>query len=110
MFAPRPTKNGVVTPCKNLSEAELATLEDETMTREQRASAAIQDNAPAAYSIYMFDPAKQQWLNIAAPPAGFMFTDPVAIEPRAVKMAPPWAEPTSAIVGAVLVPLLPPTA
>jgi hypothetical protein len=76
------TKNGVVTPCKNLTEAELATLEDETMTREQRAAAAIQDNAPAAYSIYMFDPAKQQWLNVAAPPSGFMFTDPVAIEPR----------------------------
>ncbi len=31
----------------------------------------------------MFDPAKQTWLIVAAPPAGFMYTDPVALQARA---------------------------
>ena len=30
----------------------------------------------------MFDPAKQTFLIVAAPPAGFMYTDPVAIQAR----------------------------
>ena len=33
-----------------------------TMSRAERAADAVQDNAPAAYAIYMFDPAKQTWL------------------------------------------------
>jgi hypothetical protein len=30
----------------------------------------------------MFDPAQQTFLIVAAPPPGFMYTDPVAIQPR----------------------------
>ena len=29
-----------------------------------------------------FDPAKQTWLNVAAPPPGFMYTDPIALQAR----------------------------
>ncbi|MFT3663440.1 hypothetical protein [Piscinibacter sp.] len=76
------TRNGTVIPCANLTAEERALLEDESMTREQIAAAPVQDNAPAAYSIYMFDPAKQTFLPVATPPAGFMYVDPVAIEAR----------------------------
>ena len=76
------TKNGNVVPCATLTSEELASLSDETMTTDQRATAAIQDNAPASYAIYMFDPAKQTWLNVAAPPQGFMYVDPIAIQAR----------------------------
>ena len=31
----------------------------------------------------MFDPAQQTWLIVAAPPEGFMYTDPVPIQARA---------------------------
>ncbi|MGE4051539.1 MAG: hypothetical protein AB7F38_10745, partial [Piscinibacter sp.] len=86
------TRNGTVIPCANLTEAERASLEDETMSRAERAAAPVQDNAPAAYSIYMFDPAKQTFLPIATPPAGFMYIDPVAIE---VRPEPNATDPTS---------------
>ncbi|MGZ8981791.1 MAG: HzsA-related protein, partial [Burkholderiaceae bacterium] len=76
------TRNGVVVPCATLTEAERALLADETRSRMQQAADAVQDNAPAAYAIYMVDPAKQTFLIVAAPPAGFMYTDPVAIQPR----------------------------
>jgi hypothetical protein len=85
------TRNGTVVPCATLTDAERAMLADETLTRVQRAALPVQDNAPAAYSIYMFDPAKNTFLNVAAPPPGFMYTDPVAIQPRAEPNA---AQPT----------------
>jgi hypothetical protein len=88
------TKNGDVVPCASLTSAELATLEDETMTDAQRATAAIQDNAPSAYAIYMYDMRKQTWLIVAAPPPGYMYLDPVAIQPRP---EPNVIEPTSAL-------------
>ena len=76
------TRNGVVVPCATLTDAERAMLADETMSRAQQALLPVQDNAPAVYSIYMVDPAKQTFLIVAAPPSGFMYTDPVAIQPR----------------------------
>ncbi len=86
------TKNGVVTLCANLTADELATLGDETMTDAQKAAQPIQDNAPANYAIYMFDPAKQTLLIVASPPPGFMYTDPVPLqartEPSAVQDTP----------------------
>jgi len=75
-------KNGVVVLCASLTPEELASLNDPTMTQAQKASAAIQDNAPAAYGIYMFDPAKQTLGVVAVPPAGFMYTDPVVLQAR----------------------------
>ncbi|HTN50711.1 MAG TPA: hypothetical protein VMK32_14895 [Burkholderiaceae bacterium] len=76
------TRNGVVVPCLSLTDAERAMLADDTMSRAQRALLPVQDNAPAVYSIYMFDPSKQTFLIVAAPPPGFMYTDPVAIQAR----------------------------
>jgi hypothetical protein len=76
------TRNGVVASCTTLTDAERALMEDNTRTRAQRALDAVQDNAPAAYAIYMFNPANQTWLIVAAPPAGFMYTDPVALVAR----------------------------
>jgi Tol biopolymer transport system component len=76
------TRNGDVVPCASLTAAERAMLADRSMSRAQRAQLPVQDNAPAAYAIYMFDPAKQTFLIVAPPPAGFMYTDPVALQPR----------------------------
>jgi hypothetical protein len=76
------TRNGDVVPCATLTAAERAMLDDDTLTRAQRAALPVRDNAPAAYAIYMFDPSKQTFLIVAAPPQGFMYTDPVAIQPR----------------------------
>jgi mono/diheme cytochrome c family protein len=86
------TRNGVVVSCTTLTEAERAELADDTRTMATRASAAVQDNAPAAYAIYMFNPANQTWLNVAAPPPGFMYTDPIALVART---EPNVVEPTT---------------
>ena len=77
------TRNGVVIPCVNLTDEERTRLEDDTMTRAQRAADSVLDNVPASYAVYMYDPAKQTWLIVAAPPPGFMYTDPVAVQARA---------------------------
>ncbi len=82
-------KDGDVVPCATLSSTEIARLSDENRTREQEAADPIQDNAPASYAIYMYDPAKQTFLNVAAPPQGFMYTDPVALQPRPEPNTPP---------------------
>ena len=76
------TRNGVVVPCVTLTDAERTMLADDTMSRAQQALLPVQDNAPAVYSIYMVDPSKQTFLIVAAPPSGFMYTDPVAILAR----------------------------
>ncbi len=57
-------------------------LNDENMLAADAAAAPVQDNVPSAYGIFMFDPAKKTLLSVAAPPAGFMLTDPVAIQAR----------------------------
>lgn len=76
------TRDGVVIPCANLTAEELARLGDDERLAADIAADAVQDNAPAAYSIYMVDPAKQTWLLVAAPPAGFMYTDPIPLQAR----------------------------
>jgi hypothetical protein len=75
------TRNGVVEPCSRLSAAEIERLSSER-TMEEAAADAIQDNVPPIYSIYMYDPRNQTWLIVAAPPAGSMYVDPVALQPR----------------------------
>ena len=76
------TRDGIVIPCVNLTADEIALLEDENMTREQRATQSVQDNVPASYAIYMYDPGPQTWLIVAAPPPGFMNTDPIPLQAR----------------------------
>ncbi len=77
------TKNGVVTPCASLSQAEFDLLGDRNRPMTARAQDAVQDNVPPPYAVYMYDTAKQQFLIVAAPPAGYMYTDPVALQARA---------------------------
>ena len=75
------TRNGDVIPCANLTQAELDRLaSDRTMAAE--AADTVQDNAPPAYSVWMVDPKTQTWLIVAAPPTGFMYTDPIALQAR----------------------------
>jgi hypothetical protein len=99
------TRNGVVASCTTLTDAERALMGDNTRTRAQRALDAVQDNAPAAYAIYMFDPAKQTWLIVAAPAPGFMNVDPVALvartEPNVVQ--PTTVDPTLAAQNLALI-------
>jgi hypothetical protein len=86
------TRNGVVTACANLTDAERAQLADTNRTMAQRAADPVQDNAPAAYAIWMFDPNAQTWTLVAAPPPGFMYVDPIALQPR---QEPNAAQPTT---------------
>ena len=77
------TRNNIVVPCADLTTAELAMLSDNNRLAADVAASPVQDNVPSAYGIYMFNPTNQTWLSVAAPPAGSMNTDPVAIQPRA---------------------------
>jgi hypothetical protein len=92
-YAPCEVKRaGVVVSCATLTQDEIKRLSDMNRTVDEAAADTLQNNVPPSYAVYMFDPAKQTWLIIAAPPAGFMYTDPVAIQPRAEPHA---VDPTS---------------
>ncbi|HEY4066051.1 MAG TPA: hypothetical protein VGM74_04085, partial [Burkholderiaceae bacterium] len=83
------TKAGVVVSCATLSAAEMATLTDpDDMLVSDIQANPLQDNVPPSYAVYMFDPAKQTWLIVAAPPSGFMYTHPVALLARTEPNAP----------------------
>jgi len=83
------TRNGVVVPCATLTPEETARLADRERPLAVVQADPVQDNAPAAYGIYMYDPAQQTWLIVAAPPQGFMYTDPIALQSRAEPNATP---------------------
>jgi Hydrazine synthase alpha subunit middle domain/WD40-like Beta Propeller Repeat len=76
------TKAEVVTNCLALSPEEITRLQDTNRNIDAVRADPLKDNAPASYAIYMFNPAQQTWLIIASPPAGFMYTDPIALAPR----------------------------
>jgi len=86
------TKNGVVVSCATLSAAEISRLSDMNRLNTDIAADPVQDNVPPSYAIYMFNPANKTFLIVAAPPAGFKYTGPVAIQPRTEPQASP---PTS---------------
>jgi hypothetical protein len=77
------TKNGVITSCADLTDAELARVSDMDRPIADVQADPIQNNVPPPYAIYMFDPANQSFLNVAAPPDGFMYTNPVPLLARA---------------------------
>ena len=83
------TRDGVVVACATLTAEEKTRLGDRERTLAAVAADPLKDNAPAAYAIYMFDPKLQTWLIVAAPPAGFMYTDPIALQARAEPNATP---------------------
>ncbi|MEP6505255.1 MAG: hypothetical protein ABJD97_18110, partial [Betaproteobacteria bacterium] len=76
------TKNNVVVSCTTLTADEIAKLGDMERPIAETELDAVQDNVPPPYAIYMYNPANQSFLNVASPPAGFMYTDPVAIQAR----------------------------
>jgi len=86
------TKNGVVVSCATLSAAEIARLGDMDRLNTDIAADPVQDNVNPSYAIYMFNPANQTFLIVASAPAGFMYTDPVAIQSRTEPNA---TDPTS---------------
>lgn len=77
------TKNGTITSCADLTDVELARVSDMQRSIADVQADPIQDNVPPPYAIYMFDPANQSFLNVAAPPDGFMYTNPVPLLARA---------------------------
>jgi hypothetical protein len=85
-------REGVVVPCVSLTGTELTRLNTPGRTRAERDADPVQDTVPASYAIYMFDPARQTWLVVAAPPAGYMYTDPIALQART---EPNSTEPTN---------------
>ncbi|MFL6664982.1 MAG: hypothetical protein ACJ8G7_22645, partial [Rhizobacter sp.] len=76
------TKNGVVTLCANLTDAEKARLSDMDRPVADVAADTVKDNVPPSYGIYMFDSAAQTFRVVATPPAGFMLTDPIPLQSR----------------------------
>jgi hypothetical protein len=75
-------KNGVVVSCSTLSQDEITRISNMDRTLADQAADPIQTDVPASYAIYMYDPAKQTWLIVASPPAGFMYTDPIPLQSR----------------------------
>ncbi len=77
---------GALRPCavaKALDPVEFAKVGD--MTNVLATEAALnrfQLNNRPTYAIYMFNPTDQTWLNVAAPPPGFMYTDPIPLQAR----------------------------
>jgi len=92
------TNAGVIVSCSTLSSAEIATLSDPNRLITQIAADPVQNNVPASYAIYMFDPSNQTWSIVAAPPAGYMLTDPIPLQARTEPSvsSPTLANPTLA--------------
>jgi hypothetical protein len=83
------SRSGDIVPCATLTAAERERLQAIDRTPADVAADELQANVPASYAIYMFDPKDQTWLIVAAPPQGFMLTDPVPLLPRPEPNAPP---------------------
>lgn len=77
------TKKGVVVSCATLTPEELARVSDQNRAMAEANADEVQNNVRPTYAIYMFDPARQTFLIVAAPPPGFMYTHPVALQARA---------------------------
>jgi hypothetical protein len=73
-------RNGVTVSCATLSQGEVTRLSERNRLVADEVADPLQVDVPPAYAIYMFDPAKQTWRNVATPPAGFMYTDPVVLQ------------------------------
>jgi hypothetical protein len=95
------SRSGQVVPCSTLTAAEIARLSDMNRLTVDVQADDLQDNVPPSYAVYMFDPAQQTFLIVAAPPPGFMLTHPVAIQSRTEPQAtdPTAVDPTLAAQG-----------
>ncbi len=89
-----PGSTPMVVSCATLKDTEVAALSQNNMMRNapvQGDGRTLQDNVPASYAVYMFDLQQNTQQIVAAPPAGYMYVDPVAIQSRRV---PQVAQPT----------------
>jgi hypothetical protein len=77
------SRKGVTVACATLTADEKTRLADDNRLVADEQADELQANVRPTYAIYMFDPTKQTFLIVAAPPAGFMYTHPVAIQARA---------------------------
>ncbi len=82
------SRSGVVVSCATLTAAEMTRLSDMNRLVADEQADTLQNNVPPSYAVYMFDPAAQTWLIVAAPPKGFMYTHPVALLARTEPNAP----------------------
>ncbi len=76
-------RKGVVVACATLTSDEMKRLGDDNRLVADAQADELQNTVPPSYAVYMFDPKLQTFLIVAAPPAGFMYTHPVALLPRA---------------------------
>ncbi len=76
------TKDGNVVPCATLTADEITRLTATERPIAEAQADTVQDNVPPSYAVYMYDPKAQTWLIVAAPPAGYMYTDPVPLQVR----------------------------
>jgi Hydrazine synthase alpha subunit middle domain len=91
------TRDSKLLPCVLLTADEVTRLQDTNRTISAVVNDTVKDNAPASYAIYMFNPAQQTWLIVAAPPDGFMFTDPVPLAARTEPNIAPAFTPDAAL-------------
>jgi hypothetical protein len=85
-------EGNAVRPCvtaQQLDPVAFARVGDRRQLASTMATNRFQQNRRPSYAVYMFNPANQSWLIVASPPAGFMYTDPIAIQPRAEPNATP---------------------
>ena len=87
------TRNGVVVSCATLTADEIARLDDdERLTRDSARPTRCRTTCRRRTRSTCSTRAQQTWLIVAAPPPGFMYTDPVALQARAEPNA---IDPTS---------------
>jgi hypothetical protein len=86
------TKDGKVVPCSTLTADEIARVSDMNRPIADTEADTVKDDVPPPYAIYMFNALNQSFLNVASPPPGFMYTDPIALLPR---QEPASTSPTS---------------
>ncbi len=82
-----PNNPPVVVSCATLSANEISALSQRNMMRNapvQGDGRTLRDNVPASYAVYMFDLRQNTQQIVAAPPAGFMYVDAVALQSRRV--------------------------
>lgn len=75
--------NGVIVSCSDPRVSNnLSRLDDRNRLQAEIASDPVQDNAPAAYGIYMFDAQAQTLRPVTPVAANYIYTDPVALQSR----------------------------
>jgi hypothetical protein len=85
-------EGNVLRPCviaRNLDPEAFARVGARNVLASELATNRFQQNRRPVYAVYMYNPATQKMTIVASPPAGFMYTDPIAIQARAEPNATP---------------------